>query len=65
MNTLLLSIVVIICIYLLVYAFGFFILHSYVWSAEKGIIDIFLGKVNKIPALIEVMRPYVANEEAF
>lgn len=33
---------------------------------EEGVIlDIFVSKVSKIPALIEVMRPHVVDEKAF
>lgn len=31
--------------------------------SEKYIIDIFLQKISKIPAVIEVMRPYVLDPD--
>ena len=32
---------------------------------EYSIVDLFLKKTGKVPALVEVMRPYVDREEAF
>ena len=52
---------VLITVYIIVY----FLLSKYVASQEHILIELFLGKIGKIPALIEVMRPYVAEEKAF
>lgn len=49
----------------LVYIGFYLYLSSKVKDNEEKIIDMFLKKVSKIPALIEVMRPYVAREESF
>ena len=47
------------------YIMTYFSLSKYVEFQERVLIDLFLGKIGKIPALIEVMRPYVAEEKAF
>lgn len=41
----------------------FFLLR--VKKEERAILDIFLRKISKVPALIEVMRPFIAKKEAF
>lgn len=41
----------------------FFLLR--VKKEERTILDIFLHKISKVPALIEVMRPFIAKKEAF
>ena len=51
--------------YSVVYAIFFAIFSRSVKNAEKEIVKLFLAKVSKIPALIEVMRPHVAEESAF
>lgn len=61
MNIFLSIIALIIVIFLIV---AFFLLR-YLKSEESIVIVIFLQKVSKIPALIEVMRPFVAKEESF
>lgn len=48
-----------------VYALAYIFFSKHVENAEKRIINFFLLKVGKIPGLIEVMRPYVADESAF
>jgi len=50
---------------LLAYVLGYFFFRSRIFRVEKKIIHTFLLKVSKIPALIEVMRPYVVDEKAF
>jgi hypothetical protein len=44
---------------------SFFIFSEKLQREEKLVIAVFLQKVAKIPALIEVMRPYVAKKESF
>ncbi len=56
---------VVFALYLWVYLALFFIFRSSVQKIEWSIVDIFLSKVAKIPALVEVMRPYVVDEKAF
>lgn len=51
--------------FLSIYAIFFFVLSKYVAVQESILIDLFLGKIGKIPALIEVMRPYIDREESF
>lgn len=41
----------------------FFLLR--VKKEERAILEIFLHKISKVPALIEVMRPFIAKKEAF
>lgn len=38
---------------------------SAVKREEVALLDIFLHKISKVPALIEVMRPYIVKKEAF
>ncbi len=52
-------------IYLTLYIGGYFILSIPLKNIENEIVNIFHDKVSKIPALIEVMRPYVFDEKAF
>lgn len=54
-----------ICSYILLYMIPFFLLRRMMRSKEDPLIDLFIEKVGKIPALIEVMRPYVAKKESF
>ncbi len=56
---------VIISVLLIVYFSFYFYLSASVKKNEDIIIGIFIKKVSKIPALIEVMRPYVARKESF
>lgn len=55
----------IIWIYLLVYILMYKFYIKKVNKIEKKIITTFFAKVSKIPGLVEVMRPYVADESAF
>lgn len=41
----------------------FFLLR--VKKEERALLDIFLHKISKVPALIEVMRPFIVKKEAF
>lgn len=65
MNTFFLAVAIIFGILLIVYILAYFLIGFMVSQSENNIIRIFLWKVNKIPALIEVMRPYVVDEKAF
>ena len=56
---------IIILVLSVLYIIAYFLLSKYVEFQERVLIDLFLGKIGKIPALIEVMRPYVAEEKAF
>lgn len=58
-------IILAITILILIYSAVFFFLNRKVSMEERKIVDIFLLKISKIPALIEVMRPYVVDEKAF
>lgn len=55
----------ILAIFLLVYIIAYNILNKKVQKVENAMIGKFLLKVSKIPALIEVMRRFVADESAF
>ncbi len=54
-----------ILIFLLLSLSVYFTLRWYIRELERPLIWLFLEKVGKIPALIEVMRPYVDKKEAF
>lgn len=56
---------VILLILLLIYIAGYIFFAKRLKVEENSIIDLFLKKASKVPALVEVMRPYVAREEAF
>lgn len=43
----------------------FFVLRSRMVQIEQKMTDLFLQKSSKIPALIEVMRPFVAAQKSF
>lgn len=58
-------ILIILAIYIWLYIAGFFFFSERLKQEEKIVIAVFLQKVAKIPALIEVMRPYVAKKESF
>lgn len=58
-------ILIIFVIYIWIYIAGFFFFSERLKQEEKLVIAVFLQKVAKIPALIEVMRPYVAKKESF
>lgn len=50
---------------LLVYIVLYLSLGKNLQKEEYSIVDLFLKKTGKVPALVEVMRPYVDREEAF
>lgn len=52
-------------IYILIYFFVFSFLNKKVLKVEKKIIATFIAKVSKIPGIIEVMKPKVADITAF
>ena len=58
----LLILVLIACI---VYISFYIFLSSAVKKEERALLDIYLHKISKIPALIEVMRPHIVKSEAF
>lgn len=49
----------------LIYALVYMVFSNRVKDEEHALLILFLRKVSKVPALIEVMRPYIAKEEAF
>jgi hypothetical protein len=65
MNSIVLILLVLFCIALAVYAIAYFVLAKRLTRQENSVISVFLAKISKIPALIEVMRPYVADPKAF
>lgn len=50
---------------MVLYGCVFFFLRSQIQKKEQRIVELFLAKIAKIPALIEVMRPYVVDGTAF
>lgn len=46
------------------FVIAFLFLASNIEKSEQAVVDIFLQKISKIPALIEVMRPYVVDEKS-
>ena len=52
-------------VFTLIYAVVYTFFSSRVKAEEHALLVLFLRKVSKVPALIEVMRPYVVKEEAF
>jgi hypothetical protein len=48
-----------------VYLIAFFWLRKKLNEAEGQVIEVFLQKISKIPALIEVMRDFVFDQNAF
>ena len=47
------------------YTVIYIVLSNRVKLVEGRLLDLFLKKTSKIPALIEVMRPYVSKKESF
>lgn len=50
---------------LVVYTAFYILFARRVKVLEQGLLDVFLKKISKVPALIEVMRPYISKKEAF
>ncbi len=65
MNILLSFIWIVVVTLFLLYGIAFFFLRSQIQRKEHKIVELFLAKIAKIPALIEVMRPYVVDDTAF
>ena len=65
MNSIVLVLLILFCVALAVYAIAYFVLAKRLTIQEDSVISVFLAKISKIPALIEVMRPYVADPKAF
>jgi hypothetical protein len=60
------TLIAVLCILLLIIYIAFYIFFlSAVKREERALLDIFLRKISKVPALIEVMRPYIVKPEAF
>jgi hypothetical protein len=51
--------------YSIIYMLVFFLLKGNLKKRENAILSLFSEKVTKIPALVEVMRPYVVDASAF
>jgi hypothetical protein len=47
------------------YVASFSILRARLARQEGSVVSVFLSKISKIPAMIEVMRPYVADPKPF
>ncbi len=60
-----LTILSLILIAFIVYVSIYILLSGRVKALEKELLSLFIKKTSKIPALIEVMRPYVAKKESF
>ena len=56
---------IIIVLLFAVYAGCFYYLRRLVLIEEASLVSLFLLKTSKIPAIIEVMRPYVVDDKAF
>jgi hypothetical protein len=65
MNSITLALLLLVFISLSVYGVVYFVLAKQISREESSVISVFLAKISKIPALIEVMRPYVADPHAF
>jgi hypothetical protein len=65
MNTVTLILLAILIILIWGYIGYTFWMNKKIQAIEKNIIRVFLYKVSKIPAMIEVMRPYVVDPRAF
>ena len=62
MNSQLIILVISILVFFtIVYSIFYIYLDRNIVKSEKDIINIFLKKIAKIPAVIEVMRPYVID----
>ena len=48
-----------------IYTVIYIVLSNRVKHVEERLLELFLRKTSKIPALIEVMRPYVSKKESF
>lgn len=64
-NSFLFAIGVFLAFYAIIYIWFYIFFSRSVKKEESILLDIFLKKISKVPALIEVMRPYIAKTEAF
>ncbi len=64
-RTMLLPIVYFFLFFILLYTGGYFYFRTQVQKHEQYLISLYIEKIGKIPAIIETMRPYVANEKVF
>lgn len=64
-HPLIVGIAVLFTILFLVYVFVYILFSHRVKKEEAVLLGIFLKKISKVPALIEVMRPYIVKWEAF
>jgi hypothetical protein len=62
MNPILLAIIALILVLLVAYIVIYRVLSHRISMSESHIVLVFLQKIAKIPAVIEVMRPYVIDE---
>ena len=62
MNPILLLIIVLIIVFLVIYTATYVVLTRRIREREELVVDMFLQKIAKIPAVIEVMRPHVIDE---
>ncbi|GAB0174791.1 MAG: hypothetical protein HHAS10_06700 [Candidatus Altimarinota bacterium] len=56
---------IVIGVFSILYTVVYTVFSNRVKAEERALLILFLRKVSKIPALIEVMRPYVVKGEAF
>lgn len=64
-SPLFLSFLSLLLLYFVLYISFYIVFLLRVKKEERAILDIFLHKVSKVPALIEVMRPFISKKEAF
>ena len=62
MNPILIAIIALILVLLVIYIGTYILLTRRIRERESRVIDVFLHKITKIPAVIEVMRPHVVDE---
>ena len=53
---------IIVIMFVVAYIVIYILLTRRIYDREQHVVDIFLAKIAKIPAVIEVMRPYVVDE---
>ena len=62
MNPILFAVIALIFVLFVIYLSTFIILTRRIRESESRVISVFLQKIAKIPAVIEVMRPHVVDE---
>lgn len=65
MNSIVLILLLLLVISFIAYVIAYLVLAKRLSAQENSVISVFLAKISKIPALIEVMRPYVSDPKAF